>query len=117
MAFGHRVAAWRYRRRMQDSYLQVSRPQLVRLYAANVACALIVGLCVALPVTGAAFAVALGASCVTVTGCDSPTIVDSLVPVAALGSWAATAAYVGVLQIRTLRAAVRVRTSLRLRVR
>ena len=62
-AFGHRVAARRYRRRMQDSYSQVSRPHLVRLYAANVACALIAGLCVALPVTGAAFAVALGASC------------------------------------------------------
>ncbi len=55
---------------MQDSY-QVSRPQLVRLYAANVACALIAGL----------------------------------------------AAYVGVRQIRTLRAAVRVLTSPRLRVR
>ena len=82
---------------MQDSY-QVSRPQLVRLYAANVACALIAGLCVALPVTGAAFAVAAGASCLTVAGCNTPTIVDSLVPVVALGSWAATAAYVGVRQ-------------------
>ena len=102
---------------MQDSYSQVSRPQLVRLYAANVACALIAGLCVALPVTGAAFAVAVGASCLSVAGCDTPTIVDSLVPVVGLGSWAATAAYVGVRQIRTLRAAVRVPTSLKLRVR
>jgi hypothetical protein len=102
---------------MQDSYSQVSRPQLVRLYAANVACALIAGLCVALPVSGAAFAVALGASCATVAGCDTPTVVDSLVPVVALGSWAETAVYVGVLQIRTLRTAIRVRTSLRLRVR
>jgi hypothetical protein len=73
--------------RIQDSYSQVPRPQLVRLYAANVACALIAGLGVALPVTGAAFAVALGASCVAVAGCDTPTIVDSLVPVVALGSW------------------------------
>ena len=63
-AFGQCVAARRYRRPMQDSY-QVSRPQLVRLYAANVACALIAG----------------------------------------------RAAYVGVRQIRTLRAAVRVLTS------
>jgi hypothetical protein len=102
---------------MQDSYSQVSRPQLVRLYAANVACALIAGLCVALPVSGAAFAVALGASCATVAGCDTPTVVDSSVPVVALGSWAETAVYVGVLQIRTLRTAIRVRTSLRLRVR
>ena len=77
---------------MQDSYSQVSRPQLVRLYAANVACALIAGLCVALPVTGAAFEVAVGASCLSVAGCDTPTIVDSLVPVVGLGSWAATAA-------------------------
>ena len=102
---------------MQDSYSQVSRPQLVRLYAANVACALIAGLCVALPVTGATFAVALGASCATVAGCDTPTVVDSLVPVAGVGSLAATAVYVGVLQIRTLRAAVRVRPKLRLQVR
>jgi hypothetical protein len=103
--------------RIQDSYSQVPRPQLVRLYAANVACALIAGLGVALPVTGAAFAVALGASCVAVAGCDTPTIVDSLVPVVALGSWAATAAYVGVLQIRTLRTSVRVLSSLKLRIR
>lgn len=95
----------------------MSGPALVRLYAANVACALIVGLCVALPVTGAAFAVAVGASCLTVAGCDTPTVVDSLVPVAGLGSWAATAVYVGVLQIQTLRKMVRVRPSLRLRVR
>lgn len=102
---------------MQDSYSQVSRPQLVRLYAANVACALIAGLCVALPVTGTTFALALGASCATVAGCDTPTVIDSLVPFAGLGSWAATAVYVGVLQIRTLRAMVRLRTSLKLRVR
>jgi hypothetical protein len=101
---------------MQDSYSQVSRPQLVRLYAANVACALIAGLCVALPVTGAAFAVAVGASCLSVAGCDTPTIVDSLVPVVGLGCWAATAAYIGERLIRTLRAAVRVST-LKLSVR
>lgn len=102
---------------MQDSYSQVSRPQLVRLYAANVACALIAGLCVALPVTGAAFAVALGASCATVEGCDTPTVVDSLVPVIALGSWAATAVYVGVLQIRRLRTAIRSQPKLKLQLR
>ena len=100
---------------MQDSYSQVSRPQPVRLYAANVACALIAGLCVALPVTGAAFS-AVGASCLSVAGCDTPTIVDSLVPVVGLGSWAATAAYIGERLIRTLRAAVRVST-LKLSVR
>ena len=102
---------------MQDSYSQVSRPQLVRLYAANVACALIAGLCVALPVTGAAFAVAVGASCLTVAGCDTPTIVDSLVPVVV---WVR-----GLQPPRTsvcarsghCAAAVRVPTSLKLRVR
>lgn len=102
---------------MQDSYSQVSRPQLVRLYAENVACALIAGLCVALPVTGAAFAVALGASCATVVGCDTPTVVDSLVPVAGFGSWVATATYVGVLQIRTLHTAIRSQPKLKLRLR
>ena len=86
---------------MQDSSSQVSRPQLVRLYAANVACALVVGLCVALPGPGR----------------DTPTVVDSLVPVAGIGSWAATAVFVGVRQIRTLKGVVRVRRSLRLRVR
>lgn len=99
---------------MHDSSSQVSRPQLARLY---VACAFIAGLCVALPITGAAFAVALGASCASVAGCDTPTVVDSLVPVAGLGSWAATAVYMGVLQIRTLYAAIQWRTSLKLRIR
>ena len=102
---------------MQDSYSQVSRPQLVRLYVENVACALIAGLCVALPVTGAAFVVALGASCATVAGCDTPTVVDSLVPAIALGSWVATAAYVGVLQIRRLRTAIRSQPKLKLGLR
>jgi hypothetical protein len=102
---------------MQESYSQVSRPQLVQFYAANLACALIAGLCVALPVTGAAFAVALGASCSTVAGCDTPTVVDSLVPVAGFGSWVATAVYVGVLQIQTLNRMVRPRPSLKLRAR
>ena len=46
----------------QPVVAQVSRPQLFRLYAANVACALIAGLCVALPVTGVAFAVAVSAT-------------------------------------------------------
>ena len=95
----------------------MSRPHLVRLYAANVACALIAGLCVALPVTGAAFAVALGASCAAVAGCDTPTAVDALVPIAGLGSWSATAVYVGVYQIRTLNRMVRLRPSLKVRVR
>ena len=95
---------------MQDSSSQVSQPQLVRLYAANLACALIVGLFVAPSVTGAAFAVALGTSCLTVAGCDTPTVVG-------LGSWATTAAYVGVLRVRALRAAVHVRSSWRLPAR
>ena len=47
-AFGQRVAARRYRRPMQDS---LSRPQLVWLYAANVACALIAAVKYQLPIT------------------------------------------------------------------
>ena len=102
---------------MHDSDSQVSRPQLARLYAASLACALILGLCVALPITGATFAIALGASCLTTAGCDTPTVVDSLVPVAGLGSWVTTAAYVAVLQIRKLRATDHIRTSLGLSAR
>ena len=46
-AFGHRVAARRYCRPMQDSL----SPQLVRLYAADVACALIAAVKYQLPIT------------------------------------------------------------------
>ncbi len=103
---------------MHDSYYaQVSRPQLIGLYGANIASALILGLCAALPVTGLTFMFALGASCLADVGCEIPTAVDTLVPIAALGSWAVTAVYTGVLQIRTLRKTVRVRPSLKLRLR
>ena len=91
---------------MQDFTPPVSPVQLVRLVAANIACAPIVGLCVALPVTGATFLVAVDASCLTTHGCDTPTFVDALVPVVALTTWGGTAIFVGVHQIRLLLAAV-----------
>lgn len=103
---------------MHDSYYaQVSRPQLIGLYGANLASALILGLFVALPITGLTFMLALGASCLADTGCEITTAVDTLVPIAALGSWAVAAVYTGVLQIRTLRKTVHVRPSLKLRLR
>lgn len=103
---------------MHDSYYaQVSRPKLIGLYGANIASALVLGLCVALPITGATFMLDLGASCLTNPGCETPTVIDTLLPITALGSWAATAVYFGVLQIRSLRKTVRVRPSLNLRLR
>lgn len=103
---------------MHDSYYaQVSRLQLIGLYGANIASALILGLCAALPMTGLTFMLALGASCLADAGCEIPTVVDTLVPITALGSWAVTAVYTGALQIRTLRKTVRVRPSLNLKLR
>lgn len=103
---------------MHDSYYaQVSRPQLLGLYVANIVSALILGLCAALPFTGITFALALGASCLSNAGCETPTAVDTLVPIVALGAWVITAVYTGVLQIRSLRKTVRVQPSLKLRLR
>jgi hypothetical protein len=102
---------------MQDNLSQVSRAQLIQLYAANIVCALIMGMIVALPIAGATFTASVGASCLTAAGCNTPTVVDVLVPVAGLGSWAVTAVYVGALQIRTLNKTVHLRPSLRIRVR
>lgn len=102
---------------MQHSPSQVTRPQLIHLYAANLACAFIVGLTVAAPITGATFMVALGASCMSEAGCSVPTFVDQLVPVVGVIAWALTAVNVGVLQIRTLRRTVSVRPALTLPIR
>ncbi len=103
---------------MHDSYYaQVSRPQLIGLYGANLASALILGLFVALPITGVTFMIALGASCLADAGCEIPTALDTLVQITALGSWAVTTVYACVHQIRTLHKTVRVRPSLKLRLR
>lgn len=102
---------------MQHSPPAVTRPQLIHLYVANLAGAFIMGVTVALPITGAAFVVALAASCLAEAGCSAPTVVDQLVPVAGVIAWAVTAVNVGVLQIRTLRRTVSVRPSLKLPLR
>lgn len=102
---------------MQHSPSQVTRLQLVQLYVANLACAVITGLCVALPFIGAAFPIALAASCLSAAGCESPTALDQLVPVVGAVAWIAAAVQVGVLQIRTLHRMVIVRPSLKHRVR
>lgn len=102
---------------MQHSPPEVTRPQLIHLYAANLACAFIVGLTVAAPITGAAFMVALGASCVSEAGCSTPTFLDQLVPVVGVLAWVLTSVKVGVLQIRKLRRMVSVRPSLKMPIR
>lgn len=102
---------------MQHSPCEVTRPQLLRLYAANLASAFIMGITVAAPITGAAFMVALGASCLSEAGCWAPTFVDQLVPVIGVTAWALTSVNVGVLQIRTLRRMASVRPSPKLPIR
>lgn len=101
---------------MQDTRSLVSRSQLLRLYAANIAVAALVSVGVALPITGLAFMLTLIPSCLTATGCDTPTAFDALVPVVGLGSWTVVTAHFATLQIRTLRQIVRRRPSLKLRV-
>ncbi len=102
---------------MQDTRSLVSRPQLLQLYAANIAAAAVLALGVALPVTGMAFLLTLVPSCLTPTGCDTPTAFDALVPVAGLGTWIAVTARFAALQVRTLGRVVRRRPSLKLRTR
>lgn len=92
-------------------------PLPLRLYTANVVCAVITGLCVALPITGAAFLVALVAGCLAEAGCASPTFLDQLVPVVFAITWATTAVHAGVLQFRTLHRTIGLRPTLRVRIR
>lgn len=102
---------------MQLSSSNVIRVQIAGLYAANLVCALISGLFVALPIAGAAFLIVLSASCLTTAGCDTPTVIDQLVVVVGAAAWLVTAVEVGVLQIRTLHCTISVRPSLKLRIR
>ena len=102
---------------MQDTRSLVSRSQLLQIYAANIAAAAMSAIGVALPVTGMAFLLTLVPSCLTATGCDTPTAFDALVPVAGLGTWIAVTAHFAALQIRTLRRVARPRPSLKLRTR
>ena len=101
---------------MQDTRSLVSRWQLLQLYAVNIAVAAWLAVGVAFPITGLAFMLTLIPSCLTDTGCDTPTAFDALVPVAGLGSWIVVTAHFAALQIRTLRRIVRLRPSLKLRV-
>jgi len=79
---------------------QAPRAELVGRLAVCLASAVLLGLCVALPATGAAFAVAVTASCLSAAGCDSLTVVDAIVPTVAAPSWIAAAIHVGAQQIR-----------------
>ena len=76
------------------------RAELIGRLTACLASAAILGLCVALPATGAAFAVAVTADCLSAAGCDSPTVVDAIVPAVAALSWIAATIHIGAQQIR-----------------
>lgn len=103
---------------MHDSYyMLISRPRLIGLYITNIAAALVIGLCVAMPITGATFMAALGASCLAEAGCETPTFIDALVPIVAAASWLIPAGYIGVVQVQTLRKTMRAHPPLRLRRR
>lgn len=79
---------------------QAPRAELIGRLAVCLASAVILGLCVALPATGAAFAVAVTAGCLSAAGCDTPTVVDAIVPTAAALSWIAATIHIGAQQIR-----------------
>uniref|UniRef100_A0A5Q5BSV9 Uncharacterized protein n=2 Tax=unclassified Mycobacterium TaxID=2642494 RepID=A0A5Q5BSV9_MYCSS len=89
-----------------------SRTELIGLTVANLACAMVLGLCVALPTTGAAFVVSIAASCLSAGGCEAPTVVEALVPTVATISWAATATAVAAQRIRYLLATARIEPAL-----
>ena len=99
---------------MQPSPDPIPWSQLILATTANIACAMIAGLCAALPLTAAAYALAVGASCLTAAGCQEPTFLDALIPTTAIASWAITALLVGVRQIRLLVLAIRTRPALTL---
>lgn len=92
---------------MEHHLSPASRTELIGPTVANLACALTLGLCVALPATGAAVAVSVAASCLSAGGCEAPTVVEALVPAVAIISWATTAAAVAVQRNRHLLAAAR----------
>ncbi len=79
---------------------QAPRAELIGRLAVGLASAVVLGLCVALPATGDAFAVAVTASCLSAAGCDSPTVVDAIVPTVAALSWIAATIHVAAQQVR-----------------
>lgn len=102
---------------MQNTRSPVSRSQLLQLYAVNIAVGAMLALGVALPVMGLAFMLTLVPSCLTTTGCDTPTAFDALVPVAGLGTWIAVTTTFAALQVHSLRRVARRRPSRKLHIR
>lgn len=90
---------------MQDIHPQTQQSHPVLLIASHAASAMVIGLCAALPATGTAFLIALTASCISPHGCETPTVVDALVPVVAVTVWTATTLAAGARHLRTVRAA------------
>lgn len=85
---------------MQDNQPQPDHPVL--LIASHAASAMVIGLCAALPATGVAYLIALAASCISTRGCDTPTIVDALVPIVGIAVWTATTVAAGSRQLHNV---------------
>lgn len=93
---------------MQDVHRPASPDHPVWLILTHAVSAMVIGLCAALPATGATFLIALGASCISSRGCQTPTVVvDALVPIVAITVWTATTLIVGARHIRAALAAGR----------
>lgn len=97
-----RVAMRRYLRAMQDIPLPAPPRHRVWLIINHTASAAVLCLCAALPATAVTVLLAVGASCLTSGGCETPTAVDTLVPVVAIAVWTFTALLAGARQIQTL---------------
>jgi hypothetical protein len=85
---------------MQDVHRPASPAHPVWLILTHAVSAMVIGLCAALPATGATVLIALGASCISIRGCQTPTVVDALVPIVAITVWTATTLIVGARHIR-----------------
>lgn len=95
---------------MQDIHPQPQRNRPVLLIASHAASAMVIGLCAALPATGITFLIALTASCISTHGCETPTVVDTAVPVVAIAVWTTTTLAAGSRQLRAARSADHHRT-------
>lgn len=73
---------------MPDS---LTRTRRAHRHITGAASAVIAGLCAALPMTGATFLLALGASCLAESGCSTPTFIDHIVPIAGISTWVTVA--------------------------
>lgn len=87
---------------MQEIPLPAQPRHQVWLILNHAASAAVLGLCAALPATGVTFLLAVGASCLTSGGCDTRTILDTLVPIVAVVVWTFTTLLAGTRQIQSL---------------